>query len=253
MLEILDRYKFGIVAVFATYMVIFVYSNATTFTYIPPVQPFLDQARIIDEEDQEITPDDIEVPPDMDFSSDVKNMSQNMHDQRDASYDNYSENRSPEQIANDIKALEAQMKSEAGGSAKQAELRRLIEQRKEQKKLAEQAKNDGNDSNLPAAANKYAGATLVSWDLHGRKALNNDDSNIGKPGYTCNSSGIVVIDVKTNLNGNVISAKYNASASRGANQCMINNSLRYAKKSRFAPSNEAKHQTGYIKYTFVLK
>ncbi|GAB5418054.1 MAG: hypothetical protein Crog4KO_31340 [Crocinitomicaceae bacterium] len=253
MLQLLDRYKFGVVAVFATYMVIFVYSNAATFTYTPPTEPFLDQAQIIDEDDEEITPDDVEVPPDFEFNSDAKNMSQNVHDERDASLKQYSENRSPEQIAKDIKALEAQMKDESGGSAKRAALQKLIDQRKAEKKAVESAATDGA-SNLPASENKYAGTTMVSYDLNGRKAHNNNDWFVRNPGYTCDgSNGVVVVNVKANKAGDVISAQYNESASRGASQCMINQALAYAKKSRFMASSESKHQTGYIKYTFVLK
>lgn len=254
MLEALDRYKFGIVAVFVTYVIIFVYTNFTTFTYYPPVQPFLEQAVIENKEDVlEITPDDVIVPTDFDFTADVKNISQNVHDQREASYEEYSENRSPEQIAQDIRSLEAQMKQEAGGSAERAKLQRLIDERKEQQKLAaENAAN--NDSKLPASDKKYAGQTMVSWDLQGRTAHNNNDWYVRNPGYTCDGrSGIVVINVKVNSSGDVISAQYNAGASKGADNCMISKATKYAKMSRFAPSTKSNQQSGYIKYTFISK
>lgn len=257
MLELLDRYKFGVVAVFATYMIIFVYSNAATFTYTPPTQPFLDQAQIIqddDEDDQEITPDDVEVPPDFDFSSNVKNMSQNVDDERDASFEKFSQKRSSAQIAQDIKNLETQLKDESGGSAKRAELQKLIDQRKAQQEEADRNAENNPDSNLPTSENKYAGQTMVSYDLSGRNAHNNNDWYVRNPGYTCDgSNGIVVIDVKANKNGDVISAQYNAGASKGANQCMISKATEYAKKSRFMASSKSSQQTGYIKYTFVLK
>lgn len=254
MLEFLDRYKFGVVAVFATYMIIFVYSNAATYTYTPPTKPFLDQAQIIQEEDQEITPDDVEVPPDFDYSADVKNMSQNVRDKRNASYENYSENRSSEQIAQDIKNLETQMKDQSGGSAKRAELQKLIDQRKAQQEQADRKAQNNPDSNLPTSENKYAGLTMVSYDLNGRNAHNNNDWYVRNPGYTCDgSNGVVIIDVKANANGDVVSAQYNAGTSKGANQCMISKALEYAKKSRFMASSKSSQQTGYIKYTFVLK
>ena len=219
-----------------------------------PPEPFLDQARIIQEDEEQITPEDVEVPPDFDFNADVKNMSQNVHDERDASFEDYSENRSPEQIAKDIKALEAQMKNEAGGSARRAQLQDLIDQRKEQKEIAENAKTTNSQSNLPTSDNKFAGQTMVSYDLNGRKAHNNNDWFVRNPGYTCNgSNGVVVVNVRVNSNGDVTSASYDERASNRANECMISQALKYAKKSRFMSSSQSKHQTGYIKYTFVLK
>jgi len=252
MLEALDKYKFGIVAVFVTYLVIFVYSNFTTFTYYPPPTPFLDQARIEGaEEILEITPDKIEVPTDFDFTSDVKNISQNVHDQREESYEEYSENRSPQQIAQDIQQLEAQMKQEAGGSAKRAELQKMINERKEQQKLAQENAANNDSSDLPASDKKYAGATMVSWDLSGRAAHNNNDWYVRNPGYTCDGrKGVVVIDVKANSSGQVISAQYNAAASKGADNCMIAKATKYAKMSRFEPSTAPRQQSGYIKYIF---
>lgn len=255
MLEALDKYKFGIVAVFATYMLIFVYTNYQTFVYYPPVPPFLDQARIENKEEVlEITPDDIEVPDNFDFSSDVKNISQNVQDQREASYENYSENRSPQQIAQDIKALETQMKQEAGGSKERAKLQSLIDQRKEQQRQAKENAANNDASNLPASDKKYAGQTMVSWDLGGRAAYNNNDWYVRNPGYTCDGrKGIVVIEVKVNGAGDVVSTTYNAGASQGANSCMIEKATKYAKMSRFAPSTKPGQQGGYIKYTFISK
>lgn len=254
MLEVIDRYKFGIVAAFTCYAAIFVYTNVVTYDYPIPVEPFINQTKIEDvEEVLEIEPEDIEVPPDYNMV-DVKNMSQNVHDDRQASYENYSENRTPEQVANDIKQLEAQMRQDAGGAEERAKLQKLIDQRKKEQQVMQNNSQNNSSENLTTAPNKYAGQTMVSWDLNGRKAHQNNDYYVRNPGYRCDrANGIVIIDVKTNANGDVTSASYNEGASRNATPCMVDHALQYAKMSRFEYSSDGSKQTGYIKYTFVYK
>lgn len=256
MLEALDKYKFGIVAVFATYMLIFVYSNATTFTYIEEPEPFLGQTRIEDKEEiLEIIPDKIEVPTDYDVNQDIKNLAQSKNDKRERSYEDYGPPKSSDQIAQDIKALEAQMKQAAGGSEARAAIQQKIDQRKAQQKAAKEAERNNPTPTNSGSENAYAGFTMVEWDLGDRLAHNNNREAIRNPGYTCGdrANGIVIVDVKTNNNGDVISAKYNAARSKNATSCMIERAVKYAQMSRFEYSTKPNEQTGYIKYTFVYK
>lgn len=254
MLEVFDKYKFGIIAAFLCYVVIFMYTNIVTYDYTIPVKPFLETDAIDPNpvEDIEITPDDIVVPDD--FSAlDAKNMSQNVHDDRNKSFENYSENRSSEQIKQDIKNLEKQMANEAGGSQERARIQSLIEKRKKEQEAA--AKNTGeSNSSQTTAPNNYGGNTMVSYDLNGRKAHQNNDYYVRNPGYRCDrANGIVVINVKANANGDVISAEFNAGASQNATSCMKEQALKYAKISRFSFSSDGSQQSGYIKYTFIYK
>jgi len=254
MLEVFDKYKFGIIAALLCYLGIFMYTNIMTYDHIVLIKPFIDEASIdpVPVNEKEIIPEDIIVPDD--FSAlDAKNMSQNVHDKREASYENYSENRSSEQIKQDIKNLEKQMANEAGGSAERARIQSLIEKRKKEQEAA--VKNPGeSNSSQTTAPNKYAGNTVVSYDLHGRNAHQNNDYYVRNPGYTCsNANGVVVINVKTNANGDVTSAEYNSGASKNTTNCMIEQALKYAKISRFSYSSDASQQSGYIKYTFIYK
>lgn len=254
MLEVIDKYKFGIIAAFLCYLSIFTYTNLITYNNYTIIKPFTDKANIEKEskdEILEITPDDIEVPKDFDF--DVKNISQNAHDDREASKTHYSQNMSPAQMQQQIKALEQQMKDEAGGSKERARLAALIADRKKEQENATQ-NTDPAPNNGAGSAKKYKGSTMVSWDLNGRKAFNNTDSYISNPGYTCpDANGVVVVNVKTNLNGDVIKTEYNAAASKNATSCMIRQALEYAGTSRFEYSTDSGRQAGYIKYTFILR
>ncbi|XOV68465.1 MAG: hypothetical protein ACFHU9_04660 [Fluviicola sp.] len=255
MLQALDKYKFGLLAVVMTYMFIFMYSNATTFEYIIPAEPFLDDSRIENKEEiLEITPEDVEVPEDFNFNSDAKNIAQSVNDKRESSMTDYGPPKSSNEIAQDIKNLEAQMKKEAGGSAERAKLQRLIDQRKQEQQQAKQEETNTTPTSK-GSDKKYGGNVMVAWDLSDRNPHNNNIDAIRKPNYLCDerSNGVVVIDVRTNHNGNVISAKYNPSRSSGATDCMVRNAIEYAKLSRFEYSNKSNQQTGWIKYTFVYK
>jgi len=254
MLEVIDKYKFGIIAAFICYLSIFTYTNLTTYDHYTLIEPFTDTANIEKEskdEILEIIPEDIEIPKD--FDMDVKNISQNARDDREASKTNYSQNMSPAQMQQQIKALEQQMKDEAGGSKERARLAGLIADRKKEQENA--SKNtDPAPTNGSGTAKKYKGSTMVSWDLNGRKAFNNTDSYVSNPGYTCDAAnGVVVVNVKTNLNGDVIKAEYNAGASKNATSCMIRQAVEYAETSRFEYSTDTGRQSGYIKYTFILR
>lgn len=253
MLELIDKYKFGIVAVFASYLFIFMYTKVVTYDHVFLVKSELERYQVIEQEQEiELTPENVQVPADFSFS-DARNLSQNMHDNRPKSMTDYSQNRTPQQISQDIKSLEAQMKAEAGGSAERARLEKMIQDRKVEQANAKQ--NAGaNNSPDAASPNQYAGTTMVSFDLNGRKAYLDNDWYVRNPGYTCNNAnGVVVVNVKTNSNGDVISAVVNQSASSGTNPCMIENALKYAKMSRFEFNTNSGMQSGYIKYTFITK
>jgi TonB family protein len=93
---------------------------------------------------------------------------------------------------------------------------------------------------------------MVSWSLTKRTAYQNNNWFVRNPGYTCGqgSSGQVTVQIKVNQNGNVIEASI-VSAS-GANSCIKQQAIKYAKMSRFNFSGSAPSaQIGTIVYTFV--
>ncbi len=250
MLEVIDKYKFGIVAAFACYLFIFSYTNIITYDNYHVIEPFTDHANIEKESQDEIleiTPENIEIPNDFDLN--VKNIAQDVNDDREASMTDYSPNMSPAEIEQQIKALEAQMRQEAGGAEERARLEGLIEERKKDREAAERNATAQPNNATPTSTKKYSGQTIVDWDLNGRKG-----NYIPIPAYTCDAAnGVVVVNVKTNANGDVISATHNASASKNETSCMIRKALEYARKSRFEYSTKADQQSGYIKYTFILR
>ena len=97
---------------------------------------------------------------------------------------------------------------------------------------------------------------MVEWSLSGRSPHQNNEWNVRNPGYTCGygSTGKVVVSIKVDKGGKVVEAQYEASKSNGANQCMIEQSVRYARKSKFNFKDSAPvQQSGFIIYKFVAQ
>lgn len=147
--------------------------------------------------------------------------------------------------------FERQLKEQAGGNAERERIQKEWDERKRQRENKEKQKPaiNGGNGGVVGTNTGVDGKTLVTWDLDGRKAHQNDDANVKIPGYTC-GKGInakVTVRIKVNANGNVIYAK--SIAPEGTNQCCIDKAEAYAKKSRFEYASKSV-QEGTITYTF---
>lgn len=249
-LDKLDKYKFGLLAAFTTYIIIFMYLQLQSYTQYIPYDPFYDGSYVeIPTDEIKLKPENIMLPGEM--SQDVKNMSRDANDTREKSYEEYYQNASDESVAEEYKKLEQQMYEEAGGDKTRAEIRAEMEQRK----LNEAKQEPKSQGGKQETGNKsYAGNVMVEWVLDSRNAHKKNNWYVRNPGYTCGygASGIVTVMVKVNQNGNVISATYDANQSRGASACMIKQAVKYAKMSRFSYA-KLKSQEGRITYTFVAQ
>ena len=252
-LEAIDKYKFGLIAALAAYVVIFMYLQMSSYEAVIHYEPFHDGSFVeIPDEEIELQPENILTPAG--YTDEVRNISRDQNDERESSYENYSPNKSVADVEEEYRRLEQQMYDEAGGAKTREQIQKEMEARKEA--ALEQAKINENNSNNNPPSNtgdkKYAGSVMADWSLAGRSPHQNNEWYIRKPGYMCGhgSSGSVTIQIKVNQNGNVTSA--NVTQSAGANQCMIDNALKYAKLSRFNYSGSAPNiQSGKITYRFI--
>lgn len=153
----------------------------------------------------------------------------------------------------EVKDFEKQLFADAKGVQEREKIKREAEERK--KKREEKTKNTPpptNQSNANAGGNNGAkGKTMVHYELNGRQPHNNDLWFVRNPGYTCGqgTSGEVIIKIKVNSNGDVVSA-VPAESYNELNSCLIQQSIAYAKKSRFSPSSKSSEE-GIIIYRFV--
>jgi hypothetical protein len=147
--------------------------------------------------------------------------------------------------------FERQLKESAGGNAERERIQKEWDERKRQRENKEKQKPaiTGGNGGVAGTNSGVDGKTLVTWDLDGRKAHQDDNSNVKIPGYTC-GKGInakVTVRVKVNANGDVIFAK--SIAPEGTNSCCVDKAEAYAKKSRFEYASKSL-QEGTITYTF---
>lgn len=253
MIQFIEKYRWGIIAAFAVFTGIFVYLQFEIYEQYWPVEPFGDQPEVSVQDESEliVTPEDLQIQQHKDFSN-VKSISRSRDDQRKRSDENWSQNAPSEDGANKAKNYEKQLFEETGGAAKRQAIKEEMEQRKKDRSSSSSNKNVEQTTSLKGGNTSYSGNVMVDWALKGRTPHQNDNWWIRNPGYTCGygSAGRVTVHIKVNQNGDVISAV--PVASSGSNQCMIEQAVSYARKSRFNYSgSSAAQQEGTITYTFV--
>lgn len=87
-----------------------------------------------------------------------------------------------------------------------------------------------------------------NYRLGGRKALNKK-----KYVQDCNESGVVVVEIKVNRDGQVVRATPGVKGTTNMNSCLLDPARRAAQETRFNPDTKAPSiQTGHIIYEFRL-
>ena len=89
--------------------------------------------------------------------------------------------------------------------------------------------------------------TLVKYSLQGRTGV------IPNPVFTCEAEGQVVVIITVNDNGRVTKTSIDRQQSTTDNDCLIDNSLRYAQQAKFNVNIQKKEQIGSITYIFQRK
>ncbi len=249
--NIIDKYKFGILAAFATYIGIFMYLQMKTYSQYFPVVPFSDVSEVVIEEKLiEVTPENIEILKNQNAGK-AKNIARDKNDTRKRSDENWTQNKSASQVEQSVKDYEKKLFQEAGGDAKRQSIKKEMDARNNQKTTTNSGSKEKSSSNQNGGNTAFSGNVMVDWSLSGRNPHQNNNWYVRNPGYTCGygSSGRVSVKIKVNQNGDVIEAIPTGSA--GSNSCMIEQAVKYAKLSRFNYSGTAaKTQEGTIIYTF---
>lgn len=134
------------------------------------------------------------------------------------------------------------------------EARELQKRLDASKRAAEEAldsESEGESDGRPQQqenAPAYTGASLLSYTLDGRKAI-----NIPIPAYKCVGAGDVSVRITVNRKGYVVAAQIIENAS-AADECLRSESLQAARRSRFtASANAPERQIGEIVYRFVAQ
>ncbi len=245
-LDYIEKYKFAIFGTLFLHILIFLFSVFTTVKDVDRM--------IFPEISMEIPLDDIEFEPEIEEllelnkeplpSENMSNLVSDSNDDRETSYEDYSENTADmsEEAMMSAKELEAKYFKEAAENNDRTDVANSMD-------LHELNETENNDQTNSKTTDKaYAGSVMIDYDLDGRKHY-----SLPNPGYTCNGSGVVVIQIKVDKTGSVKDATFLTGPSNGATDCMIGRAIRYAKKSRFDYVSNTSIQTGTITYKFLGK
>jgi len=271
-LDFLEKKRWGILATFMIHMGLLLYLQIDTYSYTLPERRFEVMSEVIEEEFIELNPEQILIPEDLKaqqtISGDVKNITQNIADKREKSMENFSRSSTDEKVEQRVKDLERQFfeelasgrpsseSSSSSGESSSKSAGGASNSSKPNEPSKSNKENTASNSGASGSDKQFGGNTMVRFELKDRFPHNKNDWHIRNPGYTCgnNSNGLVVIAIRVNQNGDVVSARYLPEMSSNANNCMIEQAEIYAKKSRFAYKADApKTQDGFIYYTFVSK
>jgi hypothetical protein len=257
-LDFIEKYKFGILATFATYIAIFMYLNIKSYKKFYEIPAWTETTKLEIPEEISLKTENIDQKSiENQLSNDVKSISRNQDDAREKSFENWSQNKSQslKSVEQQVYDLEKQYYAESGGSVQREKIKQQMEELKKQQKSNEKTAVDvESDRNTSGGNKSYAGNVMVDWTLKSREAHQNNNWYVRNPGYTCGhgSSGKVTIKIRVDQAGNVVSSVYVPEMSFNANSCMIEQATKYAGMSRFNYSASApKTQDGIITYTFV--
>jgi TonB family protein len=251
--RISDRFVFGVLAALLIYVLVFVYLNVNTVKRSYVFESYFDNPALDiskeELEDYEVTvsSENIIVPDDYN-SGDVKNISRDVNDTRQKSDENWSENKPSTGSESSVRDFERQLFEEMGGNKPRYQPQSSTAASSNKSTSATNSK----ESVAKGGDKVYSGSVMVDWSLSNRNPHQNNNWYVRNPGYTCGhgSSGKVVVRIYVNQNGDVSNAE--VSSSSGANACMLEQAVKYAKKSRFNYAASApKLQEGTIVYTFV--
>ncbi|MBI3135056.1 MAG: hypothetical protein HYZ14_10330 [Bacteroidetes bacterium] len=236
---------------------IFIYANFVTIK-----RPY---ALVEPQVEMDIPLDDIPLDPEMmklleikqnqgqDQNQQVYNVTSDANDTRDKSYEDFSTQEIDQQVLENTKALEQQYfnewESTHGGNGGQKNENSSMDIQDRNEQVNKQNSNTTDKSIDTQGSNSFAGDVMASFNLKDRKA-----HALEKPGYTCNTAGTVTLEIKVGKDGDVQNVTYLPGASSNATDCMIQQSIKYAKRSRFNYSSTAPAiQTGTITYKFVSR
>ena len=109
-----------------------------------------------------------------------------------------------------------------------------------------QKRSDGNNSSQKTSTQSGGiDNSSITFSLRGRTAV-----SIPNPIYTCDVAGKIVINIRVNSQGRVISTDFNKASSSSTNECLIENAKNYASQAIFSELAGRESQLGTITYQF---
>ncbi len=248
-----DRIVISFLLSLAAFVFIFMALQMSFYERYSPIESFF-------KPEVEVDPNLMVTPDELAFSNasnadEIKSIARDQNDTRLRSDENWTQNTSTGDPYQNAKQFEQQLFSEAGGQVERDKIQKEMDERKQVNAKVNQNTNQNAKGNKGNGNNiQYAGDVMVEFRLDNRTAFENNMWYVRNPGYTCGygSAGKVVVKITVDKSGRVVNADYDPSKSSGANPCMIEQSVKYANKSKFNfKDNAPAVQNGFIVYKFI--
>ncbi len=260
LLDFIEKHKYGIIATLIVHVGLFIYFQVTTYEELVVYEPWSFRGKNIEAPDNIILPEEIIFDGEVLFEDfeleDVSSAVSRSGDTRESSSDINERYTSYEGDAyQNIKEFESQVIQQLQEGRKEDQTDNTSNFDAIQNDNKRDEATEQTSTNQLGSEKRFSGETMVSFELDNRFPLNNNDWHVRNPGYTCgNVEGKVVVTIRVNNNGDVVSAKYIPEESTNANYCMIRQAEKYALLSRFNySSNAPRTQDGKISYLFVYR
>lgn len=234
MLDFIAKHKYGIIGTAVFHFLLLVYfsmSDVDVLNYQKKTSALLEldyrDLNEVEEENIEELEKEIEELEkqltDQEIYEKINNMMRDANyvpkSQENNSQNNYqSEKTIEEQLEEKYKQLEQEIIAQRGADGKHFEAPEDIEKNN--------TKEDNNqENNNQGAKSQPTGTVTGVCDVPGRNC------NAKIPAYRCPAGGKIHIDIKVNQKGEVTSARVNQGMSTSSNTCLVNEALKYAKRS----------------------
>ncbi|HYG49821.1 MAG TPA: energy transducer TonB [Flavobacteriales bacterium] len=247
MFDYVIKYKWAFIGTFFLHVGMAIYMNQVHVErHLPPLGR-LEQFPIVLEEDVKIAELDPTVQPPVNANEKIANETVNERDkigESDKKYDARNFKNLDSDVEKDIRDYEKSAFDDF--AAKHQHTVEVNDDAKDKK--VDKKKNDGNNGDETSKVRK-AGRVDGSYDFAGRA-----HEVFAKPAYVCKGSGMIVLKVKLNASGKVVSAEIDKANSNYSEECMGENALKYTRKCKFEASTKyGDPQAGTITYTFVAQ
>jgi hypothetical protein len=156
------------------------------------------------------------------------------------SYNRMSEEQMQEEINERLKNIEQEVIDEQRKQGKGFDEEKFRQEKMEESEIGE------DYSYINKNETSYSNAT-VEYDLADRDAL-----KLEVPAYTCIGSGVVVIDIDVDREGNIVGTSINEAMTRTSQECHREQALKYAQERTlfFNKIDAPRRQSGTITYRF---
>jgi len=247
-LNFIEQHKISILGTIAVHIILLVWFNVQVIIH----KPYVAKERVVmridfptpeekmeKEELEETTPTAEGAEQTQALSNVVSNANQEKTTYTNSN--NFSKSKADQEVWEELKRMEA----EEFNSIKHTE--EEIENTPKETRTVEQGliKEDAKENDKASYGNDVK--ATASYYLKDRQPQRKPT-----PSYKCTNEGTVVIKIKVNQKGMVVSTTIDETKTNTTDDCLRNEALKYAKRWRFTQNfNDALRKEGWIKFVYV--